>query len=52
MAKGYQEHEAEEVALRQFILLPPEGDGLDEEQQEELDEMEREYQKYPPVVLD
>lgn len=45
MTRGYQAHEAEEVALHQFILLKPEPD----EQDEELAEMEREYQKNPPV---
>lgn len=51
MAKGYQEHEAREVALAQFILLPPEGDGLAGWERKELEKMEREFQKNPPVVL-
>jgi hypothetical protein len=53
MKRGYREHEAREVALPQFILLKPEPgvDGLDEEQREELAEMEREYQKNPPVQV-
>lgn len=43
--------EAREVALPQFILLPPEDpDGdLDDEQREELAEEERFYRKHPPV---
>jgi hypothetical protein len=31
MKQGYQEFEAREVALPQFILLPPEVDGLSED---------------------
>ena len=47
--RHYQEHEAREVALRQHILLPPEPDALEPpEQREESEELEREYQKYPP----
>ena len=41
MGQGYQEHEAEEVALRQYVLLPPEKDEDDEENQE----LEADYQK-------
>ena len=37
MARGYQEHEAREVALPMFILLPPE-DGPEDEQDRELAE--------------
>jgi hypothetical protein len=45
MQQGYQAHEAEEVALREHILLPPEEgvDGLDEELRAELEEMEKDY---------
>ena len=50
MKRGYSDHEAREVALPMFILLPPEMDGLSEEQREELAEKEREYQKNPPVM--
>jgi hypothetical protein len=48
--KGYSEHEAREVALPLFILLPPEGDGLDEEQREEQAEAERAYRRNPPIA--
>lgn len=49
---GYRPHEAEEVALRNHILLTPEpGAGLPKDQEDELAEMEREYQKNPPPVL-
>ena len=49
-ASGYQEHEAEEVALKEFVYLPPEpGAGLEDWEREELAELEREYQKNPPV---
>lgn len=48
MKAGYQEHEAREVALPMFVLLPPEEE--DDEQAQELAEMEREYQKNPPPV--
>jgi hypothetical protein len=44
----YSIHEAREVALPLFILLPPEDPPEDDEQAEELREMEREYQKNPP----
>lgn len=43
--RHYPEHAANEVALKQFILLPPEGDGVPADQQEELDAMEAEYRK-------
>ena len=53
MERGYQESEAREVALHQFILLKPEPgvDGLDDEQRAELAEKDREYQANPPVDL-
>jgi hypothetical protein len=47
--RGYQEHEAEEVALSQFVLLPPEGDGLADWERKELAALDREYRKNPPV---
>jgi hypothetical protein len=47
-ARGYQEHEAEEVVQAQ-VLEKPEVDGLDEEQREELAEKEREYRENPPA---
>lgn len=43
MAQGYQEHEAEEVALPQFVLLKPEP--ADDWESRELAEKERKYQK-------
>lgn len=53
MQRGYQEHEAREVALPMFVLLKPEADaGLSDEDREELAELEREYQKNPPVLTD
>lgn len=44
MQAGYSVHEAREVALPQFILLPPENQGSDEQEQE-LAELEAEYQR-------
>ena len=49
-AQGYPEHAAEEVALKKFVYLEPEpGASMPAEQQAELDEMERQYQKAPPT---
>jgi hypothetical protein len=48
---GYQEHEAREVALRQFILLPPEPTADDDELEEELREKERQYQMNLPAEV-
>jgi hypothetical protein len=48
MKQGYQEHEAREVALPKFVLLPEEPP--DDEQARELAEMEAEYQKNPPPL--
>ncbi|MDO9562889.1 MAG: hypothetical protein Q7J60_14825 [Bradyrhizobium sp.] len=45
MGLGYQEHEAREVALPRFILLPPEVDEDDEEARE-LAEKESWYQNW------
>lgn len=44
MAMGYQEHEAQEVALQKHVLLPPEPAEADE-QDRELAEREAEYQE-------
>jgi hypothetical protein len=44
MEQGFQRHEAEEVALKQRILLTPEPPDEDDEEERELAEMEREYQ--------
>lgn len=54
MQQGYQEHEAEEVALPRYILLPPEAgaeNGVEDEIDKELAEMERQFQEYPPLIL-
>jgi hypothetical protein len=48
MNAGYQEHEAREVALREFVLLPEEPNE-DDEQARELADMEAAYQRNPPV---
>lgn len=46
MSQGYQAHEAEEVALRQFVLLPPESGANEQDwEREELAQMEADYQK-------
>jgi hypothetical protein len=46
MNQGYQQHEAEEVARAEFILLPPEpGAGLEDWEAEELAELEAEWLK-------
>lgn len=50
MNQGYQFHEAEEVVLPKYILLPPEEDP-DDEEAIELAEMEREYQENLPLML-
>jgi len=42
MATGYRPHEAEEVALKEYILLDPEAQ--DDWESEELAEKEAEYQ--------
>lgn len=49
-SRGYQEHEAREVALLSFVLLPAEPDE-DDEQARELAEMEAEYQRNPAVEV-
>ena len=43
-SQGYQEHEAEEVALRQFVLLPPEPPSEDDWETQDLAQKEAEYQ--------
>jgi hypothetical protein len=49
---AYRDHEAREVALRQFILLPTEPTADDDELEEELREKERWYQAHlPPEVI-
>jgi hypothetical protein len=44
MDQGYPDWAAEEVALKELVLLPPEENPEDEEEAE-LAEMEREYQR-------
>jgi hypothetical protein len=48
MKLDYTEQEAREVALPAFVLLPPEYH--EDEQDRELADMEREYQRNPPVM--
>ena len=49
---NYQPHEAEEVALHRYILLKPETPGgLTKDEQREVEEKEREYQRNLPVPL-
>jgi hypothetical protein len=51
--RHYQEHEAREVALHQFILLKPEPDAVDTpEQRAEAAEAEAEYRRNPPIPID
>ncbi len=46
MQQGFQQHEAEEVAMAEFVLLAPEpGAGLEKWEQDELATLEREYRK-------
>ena len=50
--RGYQEHEAEEVALPQFILLKPEEKAsLQPRERKELAKRERELMRNPPVIM-
>lgn len=51
MAQGYQEHEAEEVVLPQFILLTPERQ-VDDWESRELAAAERKYQKMMRAFLE
>lgn len=45
MTQGFRPHEAEEVALKELILLPPEeGANLAPWERAELDEQEKAYQ--------
>jgi hypothetical protein len=50
MRLGYQEHEAREVALPAFVLLPPEDH--EDELDQELAEKERQFRLNPSVVMD
>lgn len=46
MEQGFQQHEAEEVALPQFVLLKPESAAnLEPWERKEMAELEREYRK-------
>lgn len=51
--QGYPDWAAEEVALKEFVYLPPEP-GADEEdwEREESAELEAAYQKNPPIPKD
>ena len=50
MSQGYRQHEAEEVARSELVLLPPEpGAGLEDWERKELAELERRYRANPPV---
>jgi len=51
MRAGYSVHEAREVALPQYILLKPEGDGLEDWEREELAEKEAAYQRMMRAFL-
>lgn len=42
--QGYRDYEAEEVALKQYVLLTPEPPPEDDWQEAELAQMEAEYQ--------
>lgn len=45
VSQGYQEHEAAEVVLPQFVLLPPEPEAVDDpEERADLAELEAQYQ--------
>ncbi len=48
--QGYQMHEAEEVALKTYILKEPEGDGLEDWEREELAEKERRFWEVEAAV--
>lgn len=45
MAQGYQEHEAEEVARSEYLLLKPEPLPENDWEAEELAELERKYRE-------
>ena len=45
MAQGYKHHEAEEVAMHEFVLLPPEEPDEDDWERKELAELEAQYRK-------
>jgi hypothetical protein len=45
ISQGYRAHEAEEVALKQFILLAPEHPDEDDWEAKELAEKEDRYQE-------
>ena len=46
MGQGFRAHEAEEVALKEFVLLNPEPDADEDDWEEkELRELERQYQQ-------
>lgn len=45
MEQGFRHHEAEEVALKEFVLLPPEPPEDDDWEAKELAELEAEYRR-------
>ena len=45
MEQGFRHHEAEEVALKEFVLLPPEPLEDDDWEAKELAELEAEYRR-------
>lgn len=46
MGQGYRQHEAEEVALAEYVLLRPEaGAGEEPWETQELAQLEKEYRK-------
>ena len=47
--RHYPEWAAQELALKQFILLPPEGDGLTDRERRELATLERARSKNPSL---
>jgi hypothetical protein len=51
MKQGYQEHEAREVALPMFVLLPEEPPDEDDELERERRELEAEFHRNPPVTM-
>jgi hypothetical protein len=50
MKQGYQEHEAREVALPMFVLLPAEPPDEDDEEARDMAAREAAYQKNPPPL--
>lgn len=52
MQQGYRQHEAEEVAMSEHILLAPEsGAGLEDWEVKELKKLDEEFRRNPPITL-